>query len=120
MIQPDRSTRSAACCASGTISALANGTGGPRCHWPPSFGVVLRAGPVGRGGADGRPHLAVWPLRRTSAGIRGTPTTPTIGQPDDVTRSSSAVMRETRATGPDSTTIPTRPSPARCFIWPIG
>ena len=32
--------------------------------------------------------------------IRGTPMTPTIGQPEDSARSCSAVMRDTRATGP--------------------
>ena len=111
VIHPERSTFNAACWASGTISTRANGT-------------AVAVTDAGLRNRDPRRALPGWPLAATPdrhrRRIRGTPTTPTIGQPDDLDRSSSAVMRDTRATGPDRTMMPTCLVPATQFICPSG
>src|SRR6185312_6760019 len=101
--------------------------GGPGAHRDPAgakhlqdgrlrLGHDLRPGERHRvGRRRQRPRRLSKPRR-----ARGAPTTPRIGQPDEVTRSSRAITRVTRETGPEMTTRPTPLIAPRYLIWDIG
>ena len=101
--------------------------GGPRAHRDPAGTQHLQRCFLRRGndlGLGERHRICRWrhllSLLSRPRRARGTPTTPRIGQPDEVPRSSRAMTRVTRETGPEMTTRPTLLIVPRCLICAIG